>query len=149
MQNKKSRHRTPLGLRPVPSRTAGRRALWWSLIIPIVVAGVLFIRLAQQNHRRPHVDKGPISSEANFEIPSSGDTTWDHSWPELPQTGQPARPMEVVRAAYAYAMRREDVLKYMPCYCGCERQGHYSNHNCFVRGKTAAGAPAWDPMGYT
>ena len=79
----------------------------------------------------------------------SGDAAWDPSWPPLPQSGSPARPIEVVRAAYAYAVRREDVLQYIPCYCGCERQGHRSNHDCFVKSKTAAGVPQWDPMGYT
>ena len=80
---------------------------------------------------------------------ATGDAAWDSAWPPLPASGHPARPVEVVRAAYAYAARRGDVLKYMPCYCGCEAQGHGSNEDCFVKGRTAAGVPQWDPMGYT
>lgn len=81
--------------------------------------------------------------------PASRDTAWDPSWPSLPASGEPARPIEVVRAMYAYAARRPDVLQYMPCYCGCERQGHRSNRDCFVKRQTAAGVPQWDAMGYT
>ncbi|MDQ3803185.1 MAG: PCYCGC domain-containing protein, partial [Acidobacteriota bacterium] len=74
---------------------------------------------------------------------------WDPSWPPLPASGTPARPIELARAAYAYAARRGDVLQYMPCYCGCERQGHRSNRDCFVKGVTAEGKPRWDEMGFT
>ena len=151
MQSKKSRYRTRPRSTGTPSRTAVRYFLLLSLTITVVViaAGVLATRLAQ-HRRRGHIDKAPISSGSTFEVTSSsGDTAWDPAWPAFPQTGQPARPIEVVRAAYAYAVRREDVLRYMPCYCGCERQGHHSNRDCFVRGKTAAGTPAWDRMGYT
>lgn len=134
------------------SRAAGRHFLLLSLIVIIVViaAAVLSTRLTMRNRGGSHSNKAQTNSGPSLEvIASSGDTAWDPSWPALPETGKPARPIEVVQAAYAYAVRREDVLKYMPCYCGCERQGHHSNHECFVRGKTATGAPAWDPMGYT
>jgi len=71
---------------------------------------------------------------------------WDPSWPPLPTA--PAglvRPLGVVEAAYVFAGRHgDDVLQYMPCYCGCEREGHVSNRDCYLRGRTAAGVPQWD-----
>jgi hypothetical protein len=79
----------------------------------------------------------------------SPETAWDPSWPVLPTpTGPPARPIEQVRAAYAFAARRADVLQYIPCYCGCAHDGHRSNENCYLRGRTAAGAPQWDEHAY-
>ncbi len=80
---------------------------------------------------------------------ATNDAAWDPTWPPLPASGRPARPVEEVRAAYAYAARRGDVLEYMPCYCGCEGQGHGNNEDCFVKGRTASGVPQWGPMGYT
>ena len=58
------------------------------------------------------------------------------------------RPAEVVKAAYLFAATRPDVLKYMPCFCGCERGGHRGNDDCFVTARDAAGKPTqWEPHG--
>src|SRR5207245_8396660 len=74
----------------------------------------------------------------------SPDTAWDASWPPLPNPGQhAARPFEQIRAAYAFAARRPDILQYIPCYCGCQTEGHRSNEDCYLRGRTSAGAPEW------
>jgi hypothetical protein len=115
-----------------------------------VGATIMAVKLATNSGSTRHV---PQQTLKDLTIPSpepeSGDTAWNPSWPSLPGSGQPARPIEVVRQAYAFAARRGDVLQYLPCYCGCERQGHRSNRDCFLKGKTAAGVPSWDPMGYT
>ena len=34
--------------------------------------------------------------------------------------------------AYWFAYRHPEVLRSIPCYCGCARQGHKSNLSCFV-----------------
>ncbi|MBI2873926.1 MAG: hypothetical protein HYY09_02465 [Firmicutes bacterium] len=49
--------------------------------------------------------------------------------------------------AYRFAVEKPDVLKYMPCYCGCEKDGHKSNLDCFVKEVKANGAVVYDPMG--
>ena len=80
----------------------------------------------------------------------SPDTAWDPTWPPLPaSTAGMVRPIEQVRAAYAFAARRSDILRYIPCYCGCEHHGHRSNEDCYVRSRTSTGAPEWDPHSYT
>ena len=55
--------------------------------------------------------------------------------------------MEVVSAVYEFAARRPDVLKYVPCFCGCERNGHQHNADCFVAERDANGKPRWDAHG--
>ncbi len=37
-------------------------------------------------------------------------------------------------AAYMFAFHHPEILKYIPCYCGCSRQHHKSNYNCFMQG---------------
>ena len=75
---------------------------------------------------------------------------WDPSWPELPRaSGFASHPIEFIRAAYAFAARRPDVVQYLPCYCGCEKQGHQSLQFCFVKKRTASGIAEWDGMGFT
>jgi len=79
----------------------------------------------------------------------SQSTAWDSSWPELPESVSPTHPIEFIRAAYAFAARRPDVVRYLPCYCGCEKQGHQSLQFCFVKKRTASGIAEWDHMGFT
>lgn len=75
---------------------------------------------------------------------------WDPTWPPLPESHYPPpRPMATVRAAYAFAARQADVLQYIPCYCGCERHGHRSNRDCYVKGGNTQGLPNWDDHSLT
>src|SRR2546425_13314693 len=50
---------------------------------------------------------------------------WDPSWPPLP-SGFASHPLEFIRAAYAFAARRPDVVQYLPCYFGFDKQVHQS-----------------------
>lgn len=60
--------------------------------------------------------------------------------PALPGVAfEPSRPMAVIHRVYEFAARHPEVLQYVPCYCGCEREGHNGNHDCFVKSRTAAG----------
>ncbi len=73
----------------------------------------------------------------------------ESSLPPLPNPGfAPARPLEVTRQAYEFAARHPDVIKYVPCYCGCERSGHSSNESCFVRSRDTRGGVVWDTHGW-
>lgn len=75
---------------------------------------------------------------------------WDRSWPPLPRPpAHLALPMADVQVAYLFAAKHEDVLKYLPCYCGCQLEGHRSNRDCYIRGHAATGAPVWDTHAYT
>ena len=58
-----------------------------------------------------------------------------------------ARPAPVIRAAYEFAARHPDVLRHIPCFCGCERNGHANNEDCFVAKRNADRSPEWSPHG--
>jgi len=38
-----------------------------------------------------------------------------------------------VREAYQFAVANPEVLKQIPCYCGCGSVGHTSNYSCYVQ----------------
>ncbi|MGH7589102.1 MAG: PCYCGC motif-containing (lipo)protein [Gemmatimonadota bacterium] len=62
-------------------------------------------------------------------------------------------PAEIVEA-YVFAARHPEVLRHMPCYCGCERESppHGSNYDCFVNAIDRTGPVPRvdpDPMGFT
>jgi hypothetical protein len=71
-------------------------------------------------------------------------------FPPLPYDPAPARPPDVVRAAYLFAAEHPEILGYVPCYCGCERMGHHGNDDCFISGRDANGdVTEWEPHGMT
>jgi hypothetical protein len=74
-----------------------------------------------------------------------------HTGPLLPLPSisfEPSRPMAVIQQVYEFAARHPEVLQYVPCYCGCERDGHNGNHDCFVKKRAANGRVAeWDAHG--
>jgi len=53
----------------------------------------------------------------------------------------------VVREAYQFALANPDVLRYIPCYCGCGAD-HSSVKDCFVREVRPDGSATFDDMGY-
>ena len=74
----------------------------------------------------------------------------DLPMPPLPYTSQMSGSSEQVRQAYVFAAQNPSVLGYVPCYCGCELDGHHSNADCFVESRAANGAvQSWDTHGMT
>ncbi len=49
--------------------------------------------------------------------------------------------------AYRYALERPDVVKWMPCYCGCVGLDHRSNLDCFVQPRTQGSPIALEEHG--
>jgi hypothetical protein len=69
------------------------------------------------------------------------------SLPPLPVRPAP-RPRDYVLAAYEFAALHPEVLKYVPCYCGCEQSGHQHNESCFIGSRDAQGrVVSWDLHG--
>jgi hypothetical protein len=56
------------------------------------------------------------------------------NWP-IQYRGAP----QPVRDAYAWAAMHENILRYIPCYCGCGANGHKDNYDCFVSAQAANG----------
>jgi hypothetical protein len=70
--------------------------------------------------------------------------------PPLPDLGfAPPRPIEEVRAVYRFAALHPEVMRYMPCFCGCERSGHQDNEDCFIKARGADGSVEFDPHGFS
>lgn len=60
----------------------------------------------------------------------------------------PAFVTAVLRDAYQFALERPDVLRVLPCYCGCGlTSGHTSNLDCFIAGVRQDGSVVFDQHG--
>ena len=53
-----------------------------------------------------------------------------------------------VKEAYIYAVDAPDVLRYMPCYCGCSSSGHKSNLSCYIQKVNGDGSPVFESHAY-
>lgn len=49
-----------------------------------------------------------------------------------------------VRTAYQFAAANPDVMKNIPCYCGCGNLGHTSNYSCYVSSVNDQGLITFD-----
>jgi hypothetical protein len=64
-----------------------------------------------------------------------------------PMSGMPAQVQSApvsVQQAYQFAVANPDLMKQIPCYCGCGDIGHTSNYSCYVSGVDEKGAIAFD-----
>lgn len=61
---------------------------------------------------------------------------------KMPKEVQSAAP--TVRESYQFAVENPEVLKEVPCYCGCGGMGHTSNYACYVAGEESNGNPVFD-----
>jgi hypothetical protein len=113
------------------------------LVMSVVVA-------ANQSTSKPATSaKAPVATHAaKPQAPSPKPARF--SVPPLPSVGFAAvRPMDIVRATYDFAAQHPEVLKYVPCYCGCGAQGHKANESCFVARRDAKGnVLEWDTHGF-
>lgn len=78
--------------------------------------------------------------------PSSGDLPVLHL-PKIDPRLLP-RPPEVIQAVYRFAAEHPEILRYMPCFCGCNEMGHRSSEACFVKSRSRNGAVTeWNEHG--
>jgi hypothetical protein len=64
-----------------------------------------------------------------------------------PMAGMPADVKSApttVKQAYQFAVANPNVMKQIPCYCGCGAMGHTSNYSCYVQGVDEKGVVTFD-----
>jgi hypothetical protein len=66
-------------------------------------------------------------------------------WPEYVTEAGPE-----VKRLYEFQITHGELMRYMPCFCGCGRTaGHRSNRDCYVRQVKAGGSVVFDSMAPT
>jgi hypothetical protein len=66
--------------------------------------------------------------------------------PESVLTGDVRKAPEKVREAYRFAIANREVLRYIPCYCGCGADGHTSNASCYLKDSSTLENLVFDRM---
>ena len=80
----------------------------------------------------------------------SGNTAAADNGDVLAMASMEGMPAEVksapstVQQAYQFNVANPDVMKQIPCYCGCGKMGHTSNYSCYVQDVDANGKITFD-----
>lgn len=98
------------------------RKLFFSLMIGLVVLTILPACSAQSNSEDVHLNM------ASMDL--------------MPAEVQSA-PV-TVQEAYQFNVANPEVMKNIPCYCGCGNIGHTSNYDCYVADRDSAGNITFD-----
>jgi hypothetical protein len=69
--------------------------------------------------------------------------TAEDRWPE-----QFSKASARIQETYRFAVANQDLLQWMPCFCGCGEWGHTSNASCYVQEVRDDGSVLLDPMSY-
>ena len=55
-----------------------------------------------------------------------------------------------VKRLYEFQIENGDIMRYMPCFCGCGQDaGHRNNRDCYVKQVNSDGSVDLDPMAPT
>ena len=66
-------------------------------------------------------------------------------WPSYVTNAAPE-----VKTLYEFQITHGELMKYMPCFCGCgANSGHKSNRDCYVKHVASDGSVVLDPMAPT
>jgi hypothetical protein len=65
-------------------------------------------------------------------------------WPEFVLASPPE-----IQELYAFHVTSGELIRYMPCFCGCTGSGHRNNRDCYVREVHADGSITFDSMAPT
>lgn len=178
MGSKKTRNRHGSPADPVPAGKGGLPWLAISVVVAALAGGWLFMMSQEDEPAVSQALATSPSGDGSNSAPGTATTASDTQpvpagtsvaaarqsniqefpteleglpMPPLPYVPQMVpRPPELVKRAYVFAAQNPGVLSYVPCYCGCENDGHVSNVNCFVGSRAPNGAvESWDTHGMT
>lgn len=115
--------------------------------ITMVYAGLLTFSLITGCSTQNDIQHGQQDHTAHQELASNGDLQeLTASVDKLPTFLDNLDPR--IKEAYKIAGTNRDLLKSIPCYCGCgESAGHLHNGNCFIKEEKTDGSIVWDDHG--
>lgn len=65
-------------------------------------------------------------------------------WPEFVTRAGPE-----VQRLYEFALVNGELMRYMPCFCGCGASGHRNNRDCYIKAVNPDGSVVFDDMAPT
>ena len=133
-----------MGIRSFSPKAKARRSTFGKagLFALAVGAALLVAVIARNIARHDDLVQWRVRLEADAGRPPW--PAWSPRWPPLPEPGRlHVRAGRDVSGPYAFAATHQDILKTIPCYCGCVHEGHESVLQCYLSGTRSDGSPIW------
>ena len=110
-----------------------------AVVVVVVAAIVVLVGLGAVLALSPGSDSGSSS------VDQGGSAAGASAGAVLPGYARADKNTEM---AYLFTLERPDVMKWMPCYCGCgQHDGHLSARNCFVKESSTVSKAQFDEHG--
>jgi hypothetical protein len=134
----------------LPRRCAPDKLLRMRRVMTAAIGLALMVSTAYLFAQAPATNSQPSAKVTATQAPAGAKPPARVGMPPIPTPGfAPARPVDQTRAVYEFAAQHPEVLKFVPCYCGCESSGHPHNESCFVKSRDAKGnVTQWDTHGF-
>lgn len=127
--------------RRLPASTSRKPWELWVVVGVIAVLGVLVVRSVSHHDHLTQWRHDLEGQAVGFSWPP-----WRADWPPLPT---PQTHSADLSGPYAFAASHSRELRKISCFCGCERLGHRSNADCYLRHSNDNGRPAWNPHSFS
>ena len=150
MGKKSSGKATPPTSAPPPDRPRAKAPVAFAgLIVVALAVGVVMYLSDPTPSEAEQAGTSAALQVPDRPVPTDLKPHLQENLPALNFPGYPmARSPEVVKAAYKFGAEHPEVLSYVPCFCGCERQGHRGNEDCFVKARDINGdVVQWEDHG--
>ena len=121
-----------------------RRRVLPALAVTAGVVGLLVLGIQWAARGQGPVTPGqsPVTRAQSAPTPVQSAPTKDEIGDEIQTVPRGRLPVFAgvadARGLYQFATTRGDVLRYMPCTCGCAQLGHTSNRSCYVKAESDA-----------
>lgn len=133
-----------MGIRTFSPKAKGRGRRISPAVLALLAVGVLLVGIVVVRSLARHDELVKWRTDLEAAAGHPPWPQWVSSWPALPEPRSlHRRPIGDVKGAYAYAATHQEVLRAIPCYCGCVREGHQSVLQCFLSGSRTDGSPVW------
>ena len=129
-----------------------RRALLMIAAFAVVVAAALAAGVVGGDDAPPGESSGPRGGKQDFSTrfadykpaPEPNGDLRKVDWPDYVTDAEPE-----VKRLYEFQITHGDLMRYMPCFCGCGNDGHRSNRDCYVKTVKPDGSVILDSMAPT
>jgi len=91
------------------------------------------------------------ASVLGFSLWPAGPQGVHHAYALAPESALPAHFRKAppsVRDAYRFAIANREILRQVPCYCGCGQE-HQNNADCYIKNVKPDGQVEFDQMSFT
>jgi hypothetical protein len=123
---------------PSPRMIGPVRVATIALVGLFLVSGPAFAACSASH---PEANGGSTGAMPTMDAPQAKADAVEAAWAARPEY---VRSSAATEEAYAYALTHPQIMRWMPCYCGCGAMDHGSNLDCYFKHGAVGSAVAYE-----